>query len=123
MKRNNKSEDNYLTRCPVHPDWIAWSADENGIVTLDIENKGVMNRIAQKLLKKPKVSHIHLDEIGSFVWPLIDGEKTIMDMGQPLEAHFGEKAQPTYERLAKFFQILESYGFVEWNSDSSRTIE
>lgn len=114
MASKRKPEENFLERCPVRPEWIVWSADENGMVTLDIENKGVMNRIAQKLLKKPKISHIHLDKIGSFIWPLIDGETTIMEMGDPLESHFGEEAKPTYERLAKFFQILESYRFVEW---------
>ncbi len=114
MKSKLNQEENYLERCPVRPAGIAWSTDENGIVTLDIENKGIMNRIAQKLLKKPKVSHIHLDEIGSFVWPLIDGETTIAQMGEPMEAHFGDRAKPTYERLAKFFQILDSYHFVEW---------
>lgn len=114
MKNKKQSMENYLEKCPVHPEHIKWSADENGMVTLDIENKGVFNRIAQKLLKKPEVTHIHLDEIGSFVWPMIDGEKKIIDMGEPMEEHFGEKAHPTYERLAKFFQILDSYGFVEW---------
>ncbi len=110
----SKQEENYLERIPMHPEGLAWSADENGMVTLDIENKGVVNRMAQKLLKKPKVSHIHLDEIGSFVWPLIDGEKTIADFAPFMEEHFGEKAEPTYERLAKFFQILESYKFIIW---------
>ncbi|MBQ8297811.1 MAG: PqqD family protein [Ruminococcus sp.] len=114
MKSKIDPNENYLERCPVRPEWIEWSADEDGKVTLHIENKGAMNRIAQKILKKPKVTHIHLDEIGSFVWPMIDGEKKIMDMGEPLEEHFGEKAQPTYERLAKFFQILDSYRFVNW---------
>lgn len=117
MKRNQKPKENYLERIPTRPAWIAWSADDDGIVTLDIENKGLVNRIAQKLLKKPKVSHIHLDEIGSYVWPMIDGEHSLLDMGPLMEAHFGEKAQPTYERLAKFFQILESYGFVEWKAE------
>lgn len=117
MRKRNKTDENYLERCPVKPDWFTYSADENGMVMLNIENKGVANGIAQKLLKKPKVTYIHLDEIGSFIWSLIDGEKKIMDMGEPLEEHFGEKALPTYERLAKYFQILESYGFVEWKSE------
>lgn len=125
MKQTPKQEENYLERCPVHPDWIKWSTDEKNLVTIDIENKGIMNRIMQKLLKKPKVTHVHLDEIGSFVWPMIDGEKKIIDMGEPLENHFGEKAKPTFERLAQFFHILESYGFVEWknhkdNSESNK---
>ncbi len=113
-KKQKQAEENYLERCPVRNNSIGWSQDDTGLVTLEIENKGVMNRIAQKLLKKPKISYIHLDEIGSFVWPMIDGERSIMDMGAPMEKHFGEKAQPTYDRLAQFFQILESYGFIRW---------
>ena len=114
MKRKQQTEENYLEKCPKRPGHIGWTTDENGIVTLEIENKGIMNRIMQKIAKKPKISYIHLDEIVSFVWPLLDGERKIVDMGEPMEEHFGEKAHPTYERLAKFFQILESYGFVEW---------
>ena len=98
----------------MRPEHIKWSADDEGIVTLHIENTGVFNRIAQKLLKKPKVSHIHLDKMGSFVWPLIDGEKDIVALGVQVKEHFGDEAEPLYELLAKYFQILESYSFVEW---------
>ncbi len=105
---------NYLEKIPRRPDRIPWTADEEGKVTLNIENRGFVNRIAQKLLHKPKVSYIHLDEMGSFVWPLVDGERSILAIGMVVEEHFGEKAHPTYERLAKFFQILDSYGFIEW---------
>lgn len=110
-----KKEENYLEKIPVRSAELKWSADEQGIVTIDIENKGLANRVAQKLLKKPKVSHIHLDEMGSFVWPLIDGEKTIIEIGEAVKEHFGEKAEPLYERLAKYFQILESNRFVKWS--------
>lgn len=113
-KNNNVISENYLERKPARPEGISWSADENGIITLDIENTGAFNRIAQKFFKKPKVTHIHLDEIGSFVWPLLDGEKNIIELGKEVEKHFSEKANPLYERLAKYFQILDSYHFVEW---------
>lgn len=109
-----KQSENYLEKIPVHSDRLTWSVAENGKVTLDIENKGVFNTVAQKLFKKPRVSHIHLDEIGSFVWPLIDGKRSISDIGELVEKGLGEKAHPTYERLAKFFQILESYNFIAW---------
>ena len=116
MKRNRKQviQKNYIDHIPVRSGHIKWFADEKGAVTIDIENKGLMNRIAHKLFKKPRVSHIYLDELGSFIWLLIDGEKTIADFGAPMEEHFGEKANPLYERLAKYFQILESYGFVRF---------
>ena len=57
----------------------------------------------------------YFDENGSFIWPLIDGEKNIIDLGKLVEEEFGEKANPLYERLAKYFQILDSYGFITWN--------
>jgi len=106
--------ENYLDKCPVRSKALKWSFDDNGIITLSIENKGVFNRIAQKFFKKPKISYIHLDEMGSFVWPLIDGERTIGDIAEKVKENFGEKAEPVYERIAKYFQILSSYGFVIW---------
>lgn len=111
--KNKKQQPNYLDMIPVRNPEINWTTDESGIVTLEIENKGVANRIAQKLLKKPKITYIHLDENGSFIWPLIDGKKTVMDIAALVEEHFGEKAKPLYERLVRFFQILESYHFAK----------
>ena len=112
--KNKKITGNYLEKIPVRRKEIKWSADEKGLITLDIENKGIVNRIAQILIKKPKVSHIHLDEMGSFIWPLIDGENSISDIGEPVQEHFGDKALPLYERLIQFFRILENNGFISW---------
>ena len=114
MKKKNVISQNYLEKIPVRPEKIKWSVDEEGIVTLDIENTGFFNSVAQKIFKKPRVSHVHLDEMGSFVWPLLDGEKNIIELGKLVEEEFGEKANPLYERLAKYFQILSSYDFIEW---------
>lgn len=104
--------ENYLEKVPMKNPDIGWTTDEAGTVTLEIENKGLANRIAQKLFKKPKMTYIHLDENGSFVWPLIDGATSILDLGKAVDEHFGEAAHPLYERLAKFFQILDSYRFI-----------
>lgn len=105
---------NYLDRIPARPESLRWTADKDGIVTLEIDNKGIANRIAQALFRKPKVSYIHLDKLGSFIWPLMDGEKSIIALGELVEAEFGEEAHPLYERLATYFRILDSYKFVEW---------
>lgn len=111
--KKTKTKENYLERIPARNPDIKWTTDEeSGLVTLEIENKGVMNKIAQKLFKKPKVSYVHLDENGSFVWPIIDGEKNIIQLGEIVYEHFGEKANPLYERLSKFIGILDSYGFI-----------
>ncbi len=115
MKKQTINE-NYLDKIPVVSEKLTCTVNDDGIVTLAQENTGVMNRIAQKLFKKPKISYIHLDELGSFIWQLIDANTSIFDMGEPVKEHFGEKAEPLYPRLAKYFSILESYGFVTMKS-------
>ena len=102
-KKDNVISANYLEKIPMRPEEIGWSTDEKGIVTLDIENTGVMNRIAQKLFHKPKVTHV-----------LLDGKKNIIELGELVKEQFGEEAEPLYPRLAKFFQILDSYHFLKW---------
>lgn len=104
---------NYLEKIPVRNESINWTVNEEGIVTLEIENKGVFNRLAQKLLKKPPITYVHLDNTGSFVWPLIDGKMDIAALAKKVDEHFGEEAHPLYERLVKYFQILESYHFIK----------
>ena len=116
MSKKEVISENYLEKTPVKNENIQWKQDENGAVTLEIENTGFFNKIAQKFFKKPKVSYVHLDENGSFLWPLIDGEKSILELGVLVKEHFGEKAEPLYERLAKYFQILESYKFISFKN-------
>ena len=114
MRKKQKNKENYLERIPKRPEKYAYTIGEDGIVTLEIENKGVFNKIAQKFFKKPKISYVHLDEMGSFIWPIMDGKMNITEIGRLVEEKFGEEANPLYERLAKYFQILDSYGFVDW---------
>ena len=53
-KKNSK---NYLEFLPIRK--IERFSEENGVITLEIENKGVFNRVAQKLLKKPKMDLVN----------------------------------------------------------------
>lgn len=117
MKKKIVISENYLERVPVRAE-LKWSLDDEGKATLEIENKGLFNWIAQKIFKKPKISYVHLDEMGSYIWPLIDGEKNIIELGKDVQTQFGEKAQPLYERLATYFRILESYNFIIWKQPS-----
>lgn len=118
MKKKKIDGKNYLDKIPVRNSIYRWSADQNGAVTLEVENKGVFNKIAQKLFKKPKISYIHLEETGSFIWPLIDGEKTVFDLGKEVEEKFGEASHPLYERLITYMNTLDSYGFITWLEES-----
>lgn len=114
MRNKKRKSENYLERCPMRAEHINWFVDKKGLVTLNIENTGLFNRIAQKFLGKPKVSYVHLDKIGSFVWPLMNGKRNIILLGELVKEQFGDEAEPLYQRLAKYFQILDSYSFICW---------
>ncbi len=108
----NKQNENYLEKIPVR-ELLNFTVDEAQKVTLEKENKGFFNKIAQMIFKKPKISFIHLDDFGSFVWLQIDGEKNILKIGEAVKEKFGKDAEPLYERLSQYFVTLESYGFVK----------
>lgn len=114
MKKKKPVAANFLEKIPAIKQGLNWSKDDSGIVTLEKENKGFVNRAAQKLLKKPKISYIHLERMGSFIWLNIDGESDILKIGETVKAHFGEEAEPLYERLVQYLKNLEAYGFIEF---------
>lgn len=109
-----KTNENYLEKVPIISPALNHSSNQNGIVTLEQENTGIVNHMAQKLFKKPKISYIHLDEFGSFVWLCIDGEKNLLQIGEDVKARFGDNAEPLYPRLAQYFQTLENYRFISF---------
>ena len=105
---------NYLDFIPVRSEKHKWDADDKGVVTIYVENKGFFNKLAQHLLKKPKVSQVHLEQFGSFIFPLIDGKSSIYEIGQKVKEHFGEDAEPLYPRLTQYFKMMHDYGFINY---------
>ena len=115
MIKQMKTKENYLEKIPCKNARIKWSQDVSGLVTLEVQNRGFANLLAQKLLKKPKVSFIHLEEFGSFIWTAIDGVRDIITIGKLVKEQFGEKAEPLYERLSTYMKTLKSNGFIDFN--------
>lgn len=107
-----KKEANYLDFIPSHSDRVSYEKNADGQVTILIENKGVFNRLFQKIANKPKVTRVDLQGQGNFVWLCIDGKKTVYDIAGEVKAKFGEEAEPLYNRLITYMHILENCGFI-----------
>lgn len=126
MKRNNKkskkeiTDINYLDLIPVRSEELGWYTDRKNCIVLKVENTGAFNRIAQKVFNKPQFTKVHLDQQGTFIWPLIDGERTVADIALLVKAQFGEAAEPLYPRIIKYFQIVESYHFIKFANMPSK---
>lgn len=112
MKKRKEEVANYLDYIPKHSEKYEWKADGKDGITIFVENKGVFHFLAQKFLGKPKVSQIQLEEMGSFIWLLIDGKRSIGEIGVLVKEHFGEHAEPLYSRLVQYIRNLEDYGFI-----------
>jgi len=110
-KSKQKLADNFVDYVFRKNPELEWKEDEKGLVILMRPNKGLTNRIFQKLFHKPKISQIHMEEMGSFIWKQLDGEKSVLALGEQVREHFGEKAEPLYERLSVYVKMLEDYGF------------
>ena len=106
-----KKSENYLEKIPKKNPKFRFIKDETGLITIEIDNKGFFNRVLQILIKKPRVSYVHLDEFGSFVIESIDGKRNIIAIGELVQERFGDSAEPLYERLSQFVGILSSHGF------------
>jgi len=111
--KKSKKQINYLDLVPTRNKDIKYETDNNGIVTVIIENTGFVNKLTQKLFKRPKYSYVHLDEYGSNLFNLIDGVSTIEEISKKQKEKFGDKVEPLYPRSVKFFQMLNMSGFIE----------
>ena len=49
---------------------------------------------------------IRLDDVGTFIWRACDGETPLTQIAGRLRAEFGERVEPTEERLARFIQSM-----------------
>lgn len=106
-----KKQENFLDYVPAISEKNTWS-EKDGLVTVHMVHRGFYATIAQKVFQRPRVSHIDLEGQGSFVFLQIDGKRTVGDIALLVKAEFGEAAEPLYDRLTKYMQILHNNKFI-----------
>ena len=111
-KLSKKQENNYLDFIPVPDPGYEWDSDEKGIVTVHMVNKGFYNWMARRLFKRPHISHIRLDETGSFAWSQMDGKRSIYEIGVLLKNHSPGAEGSGYGRVAEYFRVLYRNHFI-----------
>lgn len=103
--------ENYLDYVPVTNPKNGWE-EKDGIVTVHMIHRGFYAKIAQKFFHTPRDSKIDLDGYGSFLWKQIDGKRTVGELAEQMKAQFGKDAEPLYDRLVKYIQILRNNDFI-----------
>lgn len=82
---------------------------------LDVLVPRFKTELAKKFLmprgKSPYI-RANLDEFGSEVWLLLDGNKKVKQIAEALLAKFGERIEPVNQRLTMFLTQLYRNGFI-----------
>ena len=111
-----KKQENFLDYVPKRNKLYEWDWNQKKHVEIAVVNRGLFNRIAQILFRKPKVSKIELDELGSFIWQEMDAARTVYELGEAVRTKFGKKAEPLYERLCEYIRILHNNRFIVYEN-------
>ena len=72
-----------------------------------------IGRILARFIKDKPIS-LHLDDIGTAVWRLCDGRRSVYEIGGTLKEEFGDRIEPVYDRLGLFFHSAKQAGILDW---------
>ncbi len=89
---------------------VEWS-ERDGRVTVRRPRPGGFRRTALRLLRLPTETTVHLDEVGSSAWRLMDGTRTVAEIRSELVARHPDIGDLS-ARLGRFLGVMVSKGFV-----------
>ncbi len=104
-----KNNDDVLNIVFKISDKIQYEVNESKTVTILEKQDHKIQKLFRKLkFKIPMYKKITLDKYGSYVFLLIDGKKTVKEIGRILDKKYGEASHPLYERLLLFLNHIDT---------------
>eukprot|EP01107_Rhizomastix_libera_P004345 TRINITY_DN17388_c0_g1_i1.p2 TRINITY_DN17388_c0_g1~~TRINITY_DN17388_c0_g1_i1.p2 ORF type:complete len:121 (-),score=1.42 TRINITY_DN17388_c0_g1_i1:1458-1820(-) len=111
-KKEEKEKLNLLELTPIRN--YEHTVKEDGLIDVLVPKfkREFFNRFIPKS-KSPFIK-ANLDELGSAVWELMNGETKILDIVKILDERFGEKIAPVNDRVGMFINNLHRNGFIRF---------
>ncbi|WP_027631850.1 PqqD family peptide modification chaperone [Clostridium hydrogeniformans] len=100
-----KKDRNMMEFIPIRNQRILWE-DKNSKVILKIPRDSAFEKVMHKIFKRPEVISLELEEIGSEIWKLCNGENNIYNIDNKIKEVFGERIEPSLPRLLNYIKIL-----------------
>lgn len=73
-----------------------------------------IKRLVNLLFFALAARRIRLDDVGSFAWKQLDGDRTVAQVAEELRDRFGERVEPAEERLGHQVRVLRREGLVAY---------
>jgi hypothetical protein len=93
-----------------------WEEAEEGRVVIlrpEPDTKGLKG-LMDGFFHRMSASRIKLDEVGSFAWRLLDGDRTVGEIAELLREEFGDAVAPAEERLGHLIWLLRREGLIAY---------
>ena len=105
-QRKYRISANYMDIVYTRSEKLTFDENEEGLVVLNVENRGFFNTVAQKFFHKPRFSHISLDKYGTVVWKCLDGNNSVNDIVEKMKESFPDETDRMLDRTVHFLRIL-----------------
>ncbi len=112
MFRSIGKHKDFLDFIPAKAGDRQWAVDQTGIVVLFLRRNGLVHRLARAFTGGPELLRVRLDDEGSLAWQLIDGKKSVGEIGMLLEREFGGGVPSLYKKLGIFLTVLKNHRFI-----------
>ncbi|MCX6362241.1 MAG: PqqD family protein [Armatimonadetes bacterium] len=98
---------------PVRNSAIEWECDEQGEALLKVPyRKDKLGRALSFLVHLPEAKAVQLDEVGTFVWHLCDGEHTLEAIVKDMSSKYKMNRREAEMSVTTFLQMLSERRFV-----------
>jgi hypothetical protein len=99
----------YPTRNPN----LQWELDSEGVVSATLTRpRDLRNRVVGGFLMLPESKQLKLDEVGTFVWNLCDGEHTVADIVGEMAEQYKLSRREVEVSLTEFLRMLAKRGMI-----------
>ena len=95
---------------------VKWEREGDRVVLTYKKDFTKFERGLQKRLGGPDVIRRPLDEKGSRIWELCDGQHTLQDICDEMDALYHEDIEPVLDRVWKFLEILLKLNLIRLES-------
>ncbi|SHK67947.1 Coenzyme PQQ synthesis protein D (PqqD) [Clostridium cavendishii DSM 21758] len=116
MKPREKNKENFMLYIPIKKH--STYEERKGKIYLMFYHDKFIEKFASKVFKKPKVTDIELDEIGSYVWSIMDSKRNVLEILDMLNSKFPSDSDNMTNRLILFLRYLNRRNWIKFQSNN-----
>ena len=122
-RKSQLTKDDLLASRPIFNTAIEWSENDEHVIQIDIKRRDVWwVKLLSKIVFTPEKRSIALDDVGSFVWKMIDEHKNVREMIGKLSKEYKLNRREAEAALMEYLRTLAKKNLVGFEVPKSRLV-